>query len=116
LYLSRTALLFYFFPPPPPPPPPTLFPYTTLFRSNTGKCSFTVTVRDTEPPGIACPANITVNAAPGLCMGNVTFAVTATDNCAVTDRKSTRLNSSHVSISYAVFCLKKKNSDKYADN
>src|SRR5690625_6084631 len=34
-------------------------------------------------------------------------------NVRITDRKSTRLNSSHVAISYAVFCLKKKNQDKY---
>jgi hypothetical protein len=41
----------------------------------------TVTVQDTEPPVITCPANITVNAAAGGCTSNVTFAVTATDNC-----------------------------------
>src|SRR5207249_7512257 len=67
-----------------PPPRSTLFPYTTLFRS------FFVT-------GLA---------QDGLAQGIQTATIRGT----VKDRKSTRLNSSHVSISYAVFCLKKKNS------
>src|SRR5699024_11284559 len=71
----------------PPPPRSTLFPYTTLFRSAPG-----VVVRvDAQP-------------ARGL---RPHFANDVGDP--VRDRKSTRLNSSHVSISYAVFCLKKKN-------
>src|SRR5436305_10951696 len=68
------------------PPRSTLFPYTTLFRSWWTRVSFVIhsiqrTICDTSlfPPR------------PGR-----------------TDRKSTRLNSSHVRISYAVFCLKKK--------
>src|SRR6185436_15828192 len=51
---------------------------------NSNRCTFTVTVLDTQPPLITCPANITVNAMPGECSSNVTFNVTATDNCAVT--------------------------------
>src|SRR5438477_7137577 len=64
------------------PPRSTLFPYTTLFRSLAGQLH-----------------NV----------GHVTVAldVSARRSCAE-DRKSTRLNSSHMSISYAVFCLKKK--------
>src|ERR1039457_6685752 len=62
------------------PPRSTLFPYTTLFRSNPGRNSR------------ARVARIQGNGLPGL------------------DRKSTRLNSSHLVISYAVFCLKKKKS------
>src|SRR5690348_17872532 len=62
------------------PPRSTLFPYTTLFRS--------VTDASTDP-SVRFPSE---------CSGG-----------ALTDRKSTRLNSSHPSISYAVFCLKKKN-------
>ena len=50
-------------------------------HGNTNQCSFTVTVVDDQPPAITCPANITVNAADGGCTSNVTFAVTATDNC-----------------------------------
>src|SRR5207302_8951711 len=64
----------------PPPPRSTLFPYTTLFRSRL----------HLEAP----PPRLTTLAA-------VSPRVEA-------DRKSTRLNSSHVKISYAVFCLKKK--------
>src|SRR5256885_10783680 len=66
-----------------PPPRSTLFPYTTLFRSPA------ITGED------KCPA---------------TTRPCATCNSSCTrDRKSTRLNSSHLVISYAVFCLKKKN-------
>src|ERR1039458_7912606 len=50
-------------------------------NGDTNQCSFTVTVVDNQPPAITCPGNITVNAAPGACTSNVTFTVTATDNC-----------------------------------
>src|SRR5438067_9495381 len=76
------------------PPRSTLFPYTTLFRS---------VLASPERFG-AAPA------APGLGPGhlaNFGFRVPNVDD-SPQDRKSTRLNSSHVSISYAVFCLKKK--------
>src|SRR5436309_4896658 len=63
------------------PPRSTLFPYTTLFRSHRAALAF--------------------RAAGG-------FAVQLGHRCLRGDRKSTRLNSSHVKISYAVFCLKKK--------
>ena len=50
---------------------------------NTADCSFTVTVNDNESPVLNCPSNITVNANPGACGANVSYAaVTATDNCA----------------------------------
>src|SRR6266542_5191941 len=65
------------------PPRPTLFPYTTLFRS----CILNAQNRPGEPPR--------------------SFLGT------MQDRKSTRLNSSHGSISYAVFCLQKKNKVSY---
>src|SRR5206468_515671 len=55
---------------------------------NTSQCMFNVTVLDAQPPVVTCPANLTVNAAPGLCSSNVTFTVTATDNCAVTNLAS----------------------------
>jgi subtilisin-like proprotein convertase family protein len=51
---------------------------------NTNFCQQRVIVRDTQPPIINCPANITVNASPGQCSSNVAFTVTATDNCAGT--------------------------------
>src|SRR5438067_5177530 len=76
-----------------PPPGSTLFPYTTLFRSRTA------------PTG---PLN-------GISeMFSAADAATVPRTSGLLDRKSTRLNSSHVSISYAVFCLKKKKSTKEA--
>lgn len=49
---------------------------------NTGSCSFTVTVNDTQPPSITCPANITTNADPNQCSAVVTYpAPTVSDNC-----------------------------------
>src|SRR3989440_4630512 len=76
------------------PPRSTLFPYTTLFRSHylpDGRIVFSST-RQTQSQGIL------------LDEGKPQFA--AQDEAR--DRKSTRLNSSHDQISYAVFCLKKK--------
>jgi hypothetical protein len=55
---------------------------------NSSQCTFNVTVVDNQPPVLTCPANITVNAVPGTCGSNVTFSVTATDNCAVTNMVS----------------------------
>src|SRR2546430_12327161 len=69
------------------PPRSTLFPYTTLFRS---LCA---------PPVANTPASMVAQI--------TATATTASGN--EEDRKSTRLNSSHSQISYAVFCLKKKN-------
>src|SRR4051794_41336847 len=70
------------------PPRSTLFPYTTLFRS-----------------GAACDDALTGLRVVGRTRGRRRRRPHPT---AKTDRKSTRLNSSHPSISYAVFCLKKK--------
>src|SRR2546430_7756647 len=81
------------------PPRSTLFPYTTLFRSDERIVNLDVWVRDLEPNTSyqlqrATDANVN-------------------DDC-TGDRKSTRLNSSHSQISYAVFCLKKKNTPSTA--
>src|SRR5438067_8878876 len=70
------------------PPRSTLFPYTTLFRSN----GDAITSVASELGGGQPTAPVTV-------IAGLEYKL---------DRKSTRLNSSHVSISYAVFCLKKK--------
>src|SRR2546422_6672073 len=79
------------------PPRSTLFPYTTLFRSRL------VSTR----PGNADPGDRWPDAAPGLAHpGGGHSRPVAVE--ARPDRKSTRLNSSHGYISYAVFCLKKK--------
>src|SRR5690606_40229680 len=89
------------------PPRSTLFPYTTLFRSSLGRRR-----AEAARPGAArvttTPATFT---GPSRHVGTPTDgkALPSVDRAAArTDRKSTRLNSSHVKISYAVFCLKKK--------
>src|SRR3712207_8219351 len=87
------------------PPRSTLFPYTTLFRSRpllvavarelglADEAQRTAHGLDLDPGGVALPHRA----------GDTRTALQARD------RKSTRLNSSHANISYAVFCLKKKN-------
>src|SRR3712207_7247905 len=69
------------------PPRSTLFPYTTLFRSWSGSCP-----RSSSWMGSRSPVRLSLG-----CLER-----------SLGDRKSTRLNSSHANISYAVFCLKKK--------
>src|SRR3712207_8545849 len=81
------------------PPRSTLFPYTTLFRSDQNTLDGPHAKKDLRR-GRAAAANIVPNTtgaakAIGLVIPEL-------------DRKSTRLNSSHANISYAVFCLKKK--------
>src|SRR5690349_22920420 len=78
------------------PPRSTLFPYTTLFRSGRTRAGFH---RRAAPAGRAGPARRRP-------------AVRRRRQHRGLDRKSTRLNSSHVEISYAVFCLKKKKKKK----
>src|SRR5690349_23214629 len=74
-----------------PPPPTALFPYTTLFRSPEARVA----------EGLAA-------AATALMLNPKQHRARAMLLGVQQDRKSTRLNSSHVEISYAVFCLKKK--------
>src|SRR5437868_10624994 len=83
-----------------PPPTSTLFPYTTLFRS------LFLNTR-TSPPTSSpfCVKHSTVLPDQYVWLLCLRFNPHL-------DRKSTRLNSSHVSISYAVFCLKKKKKKK----
>src|SRR5260221_3113099 len=83
------------------PPRSTLFPYTTLFRSLYRR------VRGAILLGIV----VTATAGYGLGFGHAPrslMAVPFVGDYNLGDRKSTRLNSSHTVISYAVFCLKKK--------
>src|SRR5437660_12921591 len=82
--LSCKLTFFFFFLMIRPPPRSTLFPYTTLFRSNAG-------LQRASTDGLGRFRSARRKRRDGE-----------------RDRKSTRLNSSHVAISYAVFCLKKK--------
>src|SRR5206468_12823031 len=93
------------------PPTSTLFPYTTLFRSLRGRAALQARQRGkvhrveqaaVEP---AWSAEVAADAA-GVAWGRGQAGI------AGEDRKSTRLNSSHDQISYAVFCLKKKNAER----
>src|SRR5437868_8989531 len=91
-----------------PPPRSTLFPYTTLFRSPDGRLAGGDRTDNDSGPAVSV-------AGDRRARGGRTASrpVQRGDRVGVPiqarpDRKSTRLNSSHVSISYAVFCLKKK--------
>src|SRR2546429_5263540 len=83
------------------PPRSTLFPYTTLFRSRIHRTYY-------EFGLIIRPADAIVRWHPNISV-LPKVAPVRSRNHEVEDRKSTRLNSSHGYISYAVFCLKKKN-------
>src|SRR5256885_11241221 len=88
------------------PPRSTLFPYTTLFRS-------AVVGTFALFPALGFSINITsmfgLVLAIGIVVDDAIVVVEAVQRHIDEDRKSTRLNSSHLVISYAVFCLKKKN-------
>src|SRR5437868_10038655 len=92
------------------PPRSTLFPYTTLFRS--------LPALDAALAAIAALCAGDVSAGPvaeqpaGARFRWLTAPRSTVVQAGPVDRKSTRLNSSHVSISYAVFCLKKKKNSK----
>src|SRR3712207_8954463 len=83
------------------PPRSTLFPYTTLFRSVEGHPAQPVADQLGEAFGGLPVRQVAVAAGHPLFQAPKIWAVPQ-------DRKSTRLNSSHANISYAVFCLKKK--------
>src|SRR5256885_13295026 len=98
------------------PPRSTLFPYTTLFRSvllegergtgRTALCDAFLQYATQLPSVRTCYGQCVEHADPADAYLPVLDAI----NHLVRDRKSTRLNSSHLVISYAVFCLKKKRS------
>src|SRR3712207_6884943 len=97
------------------PPRSPLFPYTTLFRS--GKVTATAGRAAVEYVFLACDLAMesAVDAVVTAPLNKEAMNVAGfhyaghTELLAERDRKSTRLNSSHANISYAVFCLKKKN-------
>src|SRR3712207_7870920 len=93
------------------PPRSTLFPYTTLFRSErpdpspgTGAAGYRAAARDV---GVRAVIQVEERS-----LGALEQHVLPARERVLEDRKSTRLNSSHANISYAVFCLKKKKSKK----
>src|SRR5437899_9795634 len=104
MFLVSSATLFVFLVMLRRPPRSTLFPYTTLFRSRHERVrgpdvhesvDRVAVSRELDTDARAMPAHSDVQVRPRL-----------------RDRKSTRLNSSHLGISYAVFCLKKKKKKK----
>src|SRR5690349_23948290 len=92
------------------PPRSTLFPYTTLFRS---RVKHELASSDYNRRRRECEHGAELLRAAGLSLRALRDV--SSEQLAAQDRKSTRLNSSHVEISYAVFCLKKKkNTERYA--
>src|SRR5258707_11567578 len=90
------------------PPRSPLFPSPTLSRSSAGEASAAATAGTTTDA--TRPENPATQGPGGLAGENDPGAVArALGGRVLGDRKSTRLNSSHANISYAVFCLKKKN-------
>src|SRR3989442_11833803 len=90
------------------PPRSTLFPYTTLFRSeDVGGQQLPQRLHTVEHSGGTKRANRDARARDGKPISLLAQPRQGT-RITIRDRKSTRLNSSHVRISYAVFCLKKK--------
>src|SRR3712207_9024605 len=90
------------------PPRSTLFPYTTLFRSRVGEPADRVAMNPAAEAMVEAFLVVDVEAGGLLLVeraGRLPLAPRL-------DRKSTRLNSSHANISYAVFCLKKKTPQK----
>src|SRR3712207_8202762 len=89
------------------PPRSTLFPYTTLFRSDDPLIVHLASAEDLD--GVVSHVPTTARALAGhFWPGPLTLALPKRPIVPDVDRKSTRLNSSHANISYAVFCLKKK--------
>src|SRR2546430_11396265 len=87
------------------PPRSTLFPYTTLFRS---RATHPIAPVGNKPVMLVTPGDVTLGVSGSRIFGDHALSRWL-------DRKSTRLNSSHSQISYAVFCLKKKNNIHLSD-
>src|SRR2546427_3750885 len=97
------------------PPRSTLFPYTTLFRSflrdSNARCALLVDRTGQLVATVGDPPQFDATAFASLTAADFSANDQLADH---QDRKSTRLNSSHSQISYAVFCLKKKKKKKQA--
>src|SRR2546430_9832698 len=88
------------------PPRSTLFPYTTLFRSVNMVC-YQALGNDVTVAMAAEAGQLELNVMMPVIAHNLLVTMLLLTNASRVDRKSTRLNSSHSQISYAVFCLKK---------
>src|SRR3712207_8777848 len=98
------------------PPRSTLFPYTTLFRSTeaSGRTN-EATSQLRQDFGLVDDANVEeIGPTFGESVANSAGIAIIASLIVISDRKSTRLNSSHANISYAVFCLKKKKQHPHA--
>src|SRR3712207_8547396 len=89
------------------PPRSTLFPYTTLFRSGDG-------TDPAEAARLLAEVIAHVRGGEGPALVRLTVPRLSSHSGPDKDRKSTRLNSSHANISYAVFCLKKNKKNYFA--
>src|SRR3712207_8100609 len=97
------------------PPKSTLFPYTTLFRSDYDR-GYPVTMNDPDKTefmasvarAVAGENAVDTTVPPLMGAEDFSYMLEQRPGAYILDRKSTRLNSSHANISYAVFCLKKK--------
>src|SRR2546426_9177565 len=98
------------------PPRSTLFPYTTLFRSEAGRRQQEEQQDEDEWETAAERRHRRVLRRGGCTARAITIEKCGRDSTRRGDRKSTRLNSSHLVISYAVFCLKKKNNKHDEDD
>src|SRR5690349_22356549 len=97
------------------PPRSTLFPYTTLFRSGVEEHEVRPESGREPPQPVGAAEDVGgVDGAGRERLGGRELELRRRERAAQRDRKSTRLNSSHVEISYAVFCLKKKRKEEYA--
>src|SRR3712207_8687280 len=95
------------------PPTSTLFPYTTLFRSAGEAVEVARLLEGVAADlhwGVVASAGTRLAAGTRVDSGRSASIGLPDESFLELDRKSTRLNSSHANISYAVFCLKKKNS------
>src|SRR3712207_8860460 len=94
------------------PPRSTLLPYTTLFRSNKGGAGMTdlrgFAEWEGQPVKVSYPSGASPPTDYGILEEVMEWGIVLNHSTTIQDRKSTRLNSSHANISYAVFCLKKK--------
>src|SRR5258707_7834014 len=97
------------------PPRSTLFPYTTLFRSRIGAALRLPAPRCRQAYDRISDVRPLIFVLARAACTAVLHAADRRNRARCRDRKSTRLNSSHANISYAVFCLKKKKNNKRPD-